>query len=98
MEGTIISITISGVISILSIIMAILTFAGNKKKDAVKHSRETQKTQTDNEIRLVSIDKDVQYIRTAIDGVNEKLELHEQKINMLEKQIIKMTSKKGGCK
>lgn len=63
----------SGAISVLSIIFAILTFTKNGRKDA-----------NENEARLVSMEKDIQYIRLSVDGMAAKIHDHDMRLRKIE--------------
>ena len=67
------TITLSSVITIVGCLIGVLNYFSNRKKD----------TKTD-EARLVSMEKDIQYIRVAVDGINEKLDKHDERIAKLE--------------
>ena len=91
------AISIPTLLTIFGLIISFQNFKLNKKKadkaeakeDAQKVQDE-EKRQKDNELRLVSIEKDVQYIRMSIDKFDQKIEDHEKRITKLE------TKKKGG--
>lgn len=78
------TITLSSVITIVGCLIGVLNFIASRKKES----------KTD-EARLVSMEKDIQYIRIAVDGINEKLDKHDERIHTLEMECEKRT---GGHK
>lgn len=74
------TLTIAGAIAVGSFIIGLLNYFSNKKKI----SNEDKEKATENEARLVSMEKDIQYIRAAVDGINTKLDKHEQRLIKLE--------------
>lgn len=74
------TLTIAGAIALGSFIIGLLNYFGNRKK---LNSDDTTKA-TENEARLVSMEKDIQYIRVAVDGINNKLDMHDKRLTKLE--------------
>lgn len=77
------TITIASAITIMGIIISVLNYNLNKKKT----TDEDEERAKENEARLVAIEKDIQYIRMSVDGINTKLDAHEQRLINLEKKI-----------
>lgn len=73
MDLTSMTITISSVIAIVGCLIGVLNYLGNRNKDTKGA-----------EARLVAMEKDIQYIRMAVDGINEKLDKHDARITKLE--------------
>ena len=69
------TLTIASVITIMGIIISVLNYNLNKKKSTT----EEEEREKANEARLVAIEKDIQYIRMSVDGINTKLDAHEQR-------------------
>lgn len=79
---------------LLSVGMFIIAFQNyklNKKKDSksdtseeIERQKAEDERQKENELRLVAIEKDVQYIRIGIDNIIDTQKNHEQRINKLE--------------
>ena len=92
------AISIPTLLTIFGIVIAWQNYKLNKKKadkqetnenvDKVKEEEEREKS---NEVRLIAIEKDVQYIRMSIDKFDGKIEDHE-------KRIIKLETKSGRTK
>lgn len=76
------TLTIASVITIMGIIISVLNYNLNKKKSTT----EEEEREKANEARLVAIEKDIQYIRMSVDGINTKLDAHEQRLINLEKK------------
>lgn len=76
------TLTIASVITIMGIIISVLNYNLNKKKS----TNEEEEREKANEARLVAIEKDIQYIRMSVDGINSKLDAHEQRLINLEKK------------
>lgn len=77
------TITIASAITIMGIIISVLNYNLNKKKT----TDEDEQRAKENEARLVTIEKDIQYIRMSVDGINTKLDAHEQRLINLEKKV-----------
>lgn len=77
------TITIASAITIMGIIISVLNYNLNKKKT----TDEDEERAKENEARLVAIEKDIQYIRMSVDGINAKLDAHEQRLINLEKKV-----------
>lgn len=77
------TITIASAITIMGIIISVLNYNLNKKKT----TDDDEERAKENEARLVAIEKDIQYIRMSVDGINTKLDAHEQRLINLEKKI-----------
>lgn len=77
------TITIASAITIMGIIISVLNYNLNKKKT----TDEDEQRAKENEARLVAIEKDIQYIRMSVDGINTKLDAHEQRLINLEKKV-----------
>ena len=77
MEAVSITLTILSLcLTALSITFVILNFGRGKGKDGLQ-----------NEARLVSIEKDVQYIRMKVDGLQERQEAFEARLDNIEKTM-----------
>ena len=61
------------IVGVLGIIFSILTFVRTGKKDSSL-----------TEARLVSMEKDIQYIRISVDGINAQIGDHDERIRYLE--------------
>ena len=61
------------IVGVLGIIFSILTFVRTSKKDSSL-----------TEARLVSMEKDIQYIRISVDGINAQIGDHDERIRYLE--------------
>lgn len=70
---TVVMTVIAGIMTILSVIFAILAFARNKTKDS-----------NENTARLVKIETDIQYIRQSLDERREWERDIETRIRKLE--------------
>lgn len=66
-------ISVPTVIAIVGCFIGVMNYFGNRKKE--------NKVE---EARLVSMEKDIQYIRMTVDGINEKLDKHDDRISKLE--------------
>lgn len=77
------TITIASAITIIGIVVSVLNYNLNKKKT----TDEDEQRAKGNEARLVAIEKDIQYIRMSVDGINTKLDAHEQRLINLEKKV-----------
>ena len=66
-------ISVPTVIGVVGCFIGVMTFLGNRTKK-----------NKDDEARLVSMEKDIQYIRLGVDGINEKLDTHDERISRLE--------------
>lgn len=66
-------ISVPTVISIVGCFIGVMTYLGNRNKSSKQ-----------DEARLVSMEKDIQYIRMTVDGINEKLDKHDERISHLE--------------
>jgi len=85
------AISVPVLISIFCLVIAWQNYKLNKKKsdkadaklDADK-AKEEEERQKQNEIRLVAIEKDVQYIRLIVDKVDSKIDEHDKRITNLE--------------
>ncbi len=85
------AISIPTLLAIFGFIISLQNYKLNKKKsdkadaklDADK-AKEEEERQKQNEIRLVAIEKDVQYIRLIVDKVDNKLDEHDKRITKLE--------------
>lgn len=84
-----ITITLGGLLTIISVFLGIVTFKRNEKKD----SDEEKMKAAQNEARLVAIEKDVQYIRLSIDSLVEKVESHDKLLTKHERDIGILTKK-----
>ena len=92
------AISIPTLFTIFGLVIAWQNYKLNKKKAERQESngiaekvKEEEDREKNNEVRLIAIEKDVQYIRMSIDKFDIKLEDHE-------KRIIKLESKSGGDK
>jgi len=86
------TITLGGLLTLISVLLAIGTFKRNGKKD----SEEDRQKAAQNEARLVAIEKDVQYIRLSIDSIVEKVEAHDKMLTRHEREIGVLSKKKKG--
>ena len=73
MELSSLVISVPTVIAIVGCFIGVMTFLGNKTK-----------SNKQDEARLVGMEKDIQYIRMTVDGINEKLDRHDERISHLE--------------
>lgn len=76
MDLTATTITLGSIIAIVGCLIGVLNFIANRNKN----------TKSD-EARLVSMEKDIQYIRMSVDNINGKLDKHEERISKLEKKV-----------
>lgn len=87
------TITLAGIITVGMFIIAFLNYRlakNNNEKSEKKETAEEIKAKADKEKeeaeRLISIEKDVQYIRLQIDNYEKKMEDHEHRIAKLERR------------
>ena len=66
-------ISVPTVIAVVGCFIGVMNFLGSRRKD-----------NRSDEARLVSMEKDIQYIRMTVDGINEKLDKHDERITHLE--------------
>lgn len=66
-------VSVPTVIALVGCFIGVMTFLGGRKKES-----------KEDEARLVSMEKDIQYIRMTVDGINEKLDKHDDRISHLE--------------
>ena len=66
-------VSVPTVIAVVGCFIGVMNFLGGRKKDS-----------KEDEARLVSMEKDIQYIRMTVDGINEKLDKHDERITHLE--------------
>lgn len=85
------AISIPTLLAVFGFIISLQNYQLSKKKDSKANTQEEiEKTKADeqrqkeNELRLVVIEKDVQYIRLAIDSIVDNQKNHEQRISKLE--------------
>lgn len=78
MDISSLTITIPVALSIAGAFIGIMTYFGNKKKE-----------NKDDEARLVSMEKDIQYIRVTVDKIDKKYDDHENRIRTLENECEK---------
>lgn len=85
------AISIPTLLAVFGFIISLQNYQLSKKKDSKSNTQEEiEKTKADeqrqkeNELRLVVIEKDVQYIRLAIDSIVDNQKNHEQRISKLE--------------
>ena len=85
------AISVPVLISIFGLVIAWQNYKLNKKKSYkadtkldVDKAKEDEERQKQNEIRLVAIEKDVQYIRLIVDKVDSKIDEHDKRITNLE--------------
>lgn len=95
------AISLPLILTIFGTIISILTYRLKKKEHDEGHSKEDEaklkeeaEREKQNDLRLLSIEKDVQYIRLTVDKVDKRLEEHETRISKLEVACRKHT--KGG--
>lgn len=81
------AITIPTLLAIIGTIISVQNYKMNKKKNDKKDIQEEEERQKQNEIRLVSIEKDVQYIRIKVDKFDDKIEEHDKRLTKLESQV-----------
>lgn len=89
------AISIPLLLSIIGAIIAYENYKLNKRKaekadsaDAANKIKADEEREKANELKLIAIEKDVQYIRMMVDKFDSKIDDHERRITMLE-------SKKG---
>lgn len=73
MDISSLSVSLPVVVSLVGCFIGLMTYLGNRNKSTKQ-----------DEARLVSMEKDIQYIRQAVDGINEKLDKHDERIAHLE--------------
>ena len=85
------AISIPTLLAIFGFIISLQNYKLNKKKSYkadtkldVDKAKEDEERQKQNEIRLVAIEKDVQYIRLIVDKVDSKIDEHDKRITNLE--------------
>lgn len=95
------AISIPTLLAIFGSILAWLTYRLKKSESTKQHSKEDEsklkeeaEREKQNDLRLLSIEKDVQYIRLTVDKVDKRLEDHETRLSKLEVACRKHT--KGG--
>lgn len=94
MDISTLSISLPVAVSVVGCFIGIMTYLGNKKRQNKQDTAEEVKAHEEREARLVSMEKDIQYIRIAVDGITEKLDKHDKEIVYLKEQC----KKKGGHK
>ena len=95
------AISVPTILSIFGIVISILTYRLKKKDSSKKDTaEETQKIKEEEEhrkeveLKLLAIEKDVQYIRLAVDKFEKRGEDHEKRLQTLEKTCRKMKGAK----
>ena len=81
------AISLPVLISIGMFIIAWQNYKLNKKKSEKSDAKEIEADdarQKEIEVRLVSIEKDVQYIRIMVDKYDNKIEEHDKRLTKLE--------------
>ena len=78
------AISVPTLIAIFGLVIAYQNYKLNKKKSDKKDVQEDEERQKENVIRLVSIEKDVQYIRIKVDKFDDKIEEHDKRLTQLE--------------
>ena len=85
------AISIPLLLSVIGTIIAIQNYRLNKKKadkqetaTDINKAKEEEEHRKEVELKLVAIEKDVQYIRLAVDKFEEKHDDHEKRISKLE--------------
>jgi len=81
------AITIPTLLAIIGTIISVQNYKMNKRKNDKKDIQEEEERQKQNEIRLVSIEKDVQYIRIKVDKFDDKIEEHDKRLTKLESKV-----------
>lgn len=76
MDLTATTITLGSIIAIVGCIIGVLNYFTNRNKRS-----------KNDEARLVSMEKDIQYIRLSVDNISGKLDKHEDRISRLEKKV-----------
>ena len=94
------AISVPTILSIFGVVISILTYRLKKKDSDKNNSKEDEKKikeeeehRKEVELKLVGIEKDVQYIRLSIDKFEKRGDDHEQRISKLEASCKKF---KGG--
>ena len=82
MDVSSLTISVPVAITLVGAFIGIMTFFGNKKKE-----------NKDDEARLVSMEKDIQYIRVTVDKIDKKYDDHEGRIRKLEIECDKQKTK-----
>lgn len=87
----VLSISLGSLCTITSTVIAILGYKLNVKKkqeadlqQKLKLAREDQASDDGIKMQLLSIEKDVQYIRMSVDKVDKRLDDHDKRIRKLE--------------
>ena len=85
------AISIPLLLSVIGTIIAIQNYKLNKKKadkqetaEEVQKKREEEEHRKEVELKLIAIEKDVQYIRLAVDKFEQRGEDHEKRIIKLQ--------------
>ena len=85
------AISIPTLLAVFGFIISLQNYNLSKKKDSksdtqeeIEKAKAEEQRQKENELRLVVIEKDVQYIRLAIDSIVDNQKNHEQRISKLE--------------
>lgn len=84
MDISSLSISLPVVVSIVGCFIGVMTYLGNKKKQAKNETKEEVEENKELEARLVAIEKDIQYIRIMVDKIDKKYDNHEVRIQALE--------------
>ena len=97
MEVSSLTISIPLVLTFGSFFIGLMTYLGNKKRNAKKDTKEAVKEAkvetkeheqeiAKNEARLVAMEKDISYIRLMVDKIDKRYDNHETRLQALEKE------------
>lgn len=95
------AISVPTILSIFGIIISVLTYRLKKKDSSKKDTaeeaqkiKEEEEHRKEVELKLLAIEKDVQYIRLAVDKFEKRGDDHEARIQKLENTCKKMKGAK----
>lgn len=95
------AISVPTLIAIFGLVLSILTYRLKKKDSDDSHKevdekklKEEAEREKQNDLRLLSIEKDVQYIRLTVDKIEARGDDHEHRIQSLEKKCKSMKGAK----
>lgn len=89
MDISSLSISLPTVVTIVGLFIGIMTYFGNRKRQNKVETEEEVKDKSELEARLVSMEKDIQYIRMTVDKIDKRYETHETRISKLEAECVK---------
>ena len=86
MDISSLSISLPTILAVVGCFIGVMTYMGNKKKANKQETKEEVKEHEQDEARMVSMEKDIQYIRIMVDKIDKRYDNHETRIQKLESE------------